>query len=245
MRKWIIGAAAISFLVVVSGCADQTTQSTFDETLSEEEAGFTWRKERSQDFGDYDYIVKDEAEAVEDLTDKFQLEKPPLFDDWRDLIKTEMKVDSAVQEPEEFTFNASGRELRFISKIKFKNGENYSSYGTVTARFQYLEELEQTILYSQRLDIYNSVAENTFNGKNLDAVLKKIGELLKLENLDELLETFKEATKEQEDLKGQKMIIYETPQEDETLLFGKIFGVNYDENGVLYQIYAATIDYRK
>ncbi|MBM7687453.1 hypothetical protein BCR24_07430 [Enterococcus ureilyticus] len=245
MKRWTIWLFLVTIGFSLAGCT-QKTQSTANEQLPKNEAAFTWWSDRSKPFGEYNYTVMDEKQAQDDLENKFHVVLLPSFDKARELIKTDFLLDDVVEEPEEFTINATKRELRFSSQIKFKNLQGqYSSYGTVTAKYDYLEDQKKVRLSNQRIELYNATANEKYNGKNLDDTLKKLGTLLELDDLEQLLKNFKKETADQEKRKGKDIVIYEDFHEGQKKhLFGKSFGVEYNEFGVLEKIYGLTMDYR-
>lgn len=232
-------------ILLLSACS-QSAKSTVDEPLAENEAVFTWWEERSHAFGSYEYTISDEAKAVSDLEDKFALQLLPSFDSFRSLIKTDFLIDGVTQEPEEFSLYSSDSELNFASLIKFKDQQGqFLSYGTITVQYKYIERIKKVKLYSQRMEIYNATADNRYNGKDLAKTLTAIGEILELKDLAQLLKEFSESTAAPEKLAGQDIVIYEDYQKGkQNQLFGKSFGVTYNENGILEKIYVVTYDYR-
>ncbi|MGX7244587.1 LptM family lipoprotein [Enterococcus quebecensis] len=245
MKRWISWLTVLGIILSLAGCG-QNIKTTSNEKLPKNEVAFTWWSDRFKSFGEYNYTGINEKQAMEDLKNRFQVELLPSFEIGRDIIKSGFLIDGASQEPEEFSFVASKSELGFTSQVKFKNKENqYTSYGTVTAKYQYLENLNKVKLSSQRIEIYNSTANGNYNGNDLADTLKQLGSLLQLDDLDKLLMDFNKETADQGNIKGKDIVIYEDFHEGQKKRsFGKSMGVTYNEFGVLEKIYAITIDYR-
>ncbi|MCB5954978.1 hypothetical protein [Enterococcus sp. CWB-B31] len=244
VKKIIRACLTAAAGLVISGCS-QTPVSTADKTLPENETAFTWWADRSEPFGNYEYAVTNESEALTALADKFELELLPSFDKAREIMIEDFLIEGTEQEAEEFSFNAYNSTLTFSSKIKFKNEEKYTSYGTVAAKYQYIETLGKVKLASQKIDIYNDLSDEKFYGADLNHTLRQLGELMELKELDRLLEEFAIQTADTGTLKGKDIVIYEDYQEGQKArLFGKSFGVKYDIEGTLEKIYAYTMDYR-
>lgn len=245
MKRLMI-LSTLTLLIVSLGACSQTEKSTVDEPLAENEEVFTWWGDRSQVFSDNEYTVNDEAKAISDLENNFDLQLLPSFSVFRSLIKEDFLIDDVVLEPEEFSIYSSGSELNFASLIKFKDQQGqYLSYGTVAVQYKYIEKIKKVKLYSQRMEIYNATADNLYHGKDLLKTLTSIGEALGLENLEQLIETFSESTADVDALAAKDIVIYEDYQKGkQNRLFGKSFGVTYNENGILEKIYVVTYDYR-
>ena len=243
MKRWM---PVLVFAVTLSLLGACGQQSTVDEELPKDQAIFTWWGERTTQFPDYEYTVTDEEEALNTLTQEVGLQLLPSFDEARDLIKRDFLIEGTAQEPEEFVSHSKKYEFHFASMIKFKTPEGvYLSYGVVNEDYRYIERLGKVKLYKQKIEVYNATENQTYNGRSLEATLVSLGQLLKLEEPEQLVADFMERTNDPEKLKGQDVFIYDTLEEaaDERL-FGIRFGVEYNEEGVLKMIYAYTVDNR-
>ncbi|MEI5990819.1 hypothetical protein A5881_002324 [Enterococcus termitis] len=246
MKRVSKGLLLLSLMLFLAGCSAKKA-STVEEKLPKSDESFIWWSERSKQFGSYDYMLKNEQEAFTDLKNKFDLEVVPVFNDTRQIIKEDFLIPDVAQEPEEFSLLAKGTEFSFSSLIKFKDTTGqYSSYGRVTAKYQYLKELDKVKLQSNSVEIFNSVATEGFKGKDLEETLNKLGASLKLEDMDDLLKKFKEATADPEKLKKEEVIIYNhTEMAQKTAIFNKKLSVFYNEDSKLSEIYMTITDLRE
>lgn len=237
----------LAFIVLfLSGCqsTDQTREA--ERKLSKAESTFTWSKDRERVFGKYDYNTSKE-EALSDIKEKFDIELLPAFDKEEALLIEELQTEEIEQEKDWYVINATGSNLSVTSIVGMKNDEeegSYLIYGKITAQYKYLENSKKIVLVSQKVEVVNDSRENTYHGKNLSKFLSQIGEVLEINDLEQSLADFEEVTRKPEDLKSRTVSIYDDIEKSQKNKgVGKSFGVKYDSNGILTQIYANTVDY--
>lgn len=235
-------------VIILGGCQNTSgTKELAKQKIDGADAAFTVWLDRSTRFSKYDYTLTDEKEALSDITEKLALETTTIFDSGRTLIKEEMLTDSVTQNPEKFIIFSDATQANVTSQIEFVDEQgNYLSYGTVSQKYQYLEEIEKVKLKEQELIIYNATIDGSFKGKNLEQTLQAIVELFKIDKVDERIQTFLKETYDKETLKGQTKYLYNSAIENgENQPIEKIVGAEYNNKGSLSCIYARVVDYRE
>lgn len=243
MKVKLILVCVLSFVFLAS-CDKAQSTSTNEKSLTAEQKSFVWHKTREKRFSVRDYPSIDETEARKVIQENFQLEIPAFLENGQKVLNENLGMENLVSS-EKYQIYSTETEVTFAYVLDFKNPEGvYVSYGEIILKYQYIESLKTVKLYSQNLSIYNDTTTGKYNGKEFNQTITDLGQLLKLADVDQLLQDFTKKVSEQENIANQGLAIYTTfakAAKEET--FGENFGVIYGDNNVPKKIYAVTIDY--
>ncbi|MCB5952510.1 hypothetical protein LI951_10575 [Enterococcus sp. BWT-B8] len=243
MKHWlsivVIGWVSLG----LSGCT--SNPSTAEVSLPKEEAAFTWWGDQTRAFGSYNYADSEETIKTE-LTDKFGLSVLPSFDALRASIEEEFAREGVESELGELQLSTTDKQLKLSVTDTFSNSEGtYVAYGTVTAVYQYLPELKKVKLSGQKIDIFNWTGEKSYQGKEFLTLIRQLGEILQIQDLDQRMREFEATVKTPEEMANQSVTLYaDYLKGKEAKTFGKGLIVEFDSTGYPYKISGATYDYR-
>lgn len=234
--KWLL----ILPLLVFSGCQQENKEKETVK-LSEAESAFVWQTDQEKKFGGHDYTVSsDELES--ELSDRFNIELPASYFEFEEAYQEGFSIEGVTKTENEYQITGSDYELMVSRETGFAKEEELVSLGTVKATYEYMSNAKQVKLASQQLEILNWVGDDQFHGKSLEDTLKKLAEILKLDDVDQLVTDFKEKIADEEAIKGELITVY---ADKEDARIKKTLTVQYTDKGVVEGIYANVSDNQK
>lgn len=233
--KWLL----IVPLLLFSGC-QQSNDEKETEELSKADSAFTWQKDQERKFGSYNYqISRDELE--DDLKDRFGIELLPSYFELEEVYQEGFSVEGLKEKDSDYQVSTSDLQLTVMRENGFSNENEYVSLGTSKAVYEFLSSKKQVKLSSQEIEILNWTGDKAFHGKSLEDTLKRLAEILQLDDVDQLITGFNEKIADEEAIKGEAVYVY---QDEESAALRKILLVEYSSDGVVERILARTSDNR-
>ncbi|MBL1224923.1 hypothetical protein [Enterococcus sp. BWR-S5] len=226
--KWLL----VLPLLLFSGC-QQENKDKETEKLSEAESAFVWQADQEKKFGGYDYTVS-EDELEGELKDRFNVELLPSYFEFEKVYQDDFSIDGVELKDSDYQVNASENTLTVSREIGYAKDDELVSLGTAKATYGYMEGSKKVKLASEEIQILNWTGDGEFHGKSLEDTLKKLAEILQLEDVDQLIADFNEKVADEEAIKGEIVPIY---ADEETAPIRKNFTVEYTTDGVLEGIY--------
>lgn len=242
MNKRIKAGMTVALLFLLSGC--QQEKSTMEEEVPKEVAAFTWAADRTKHFGEDDYPL--EAETLEsELSDRFQVELLPLYHELEAVVQEDFSIPETTKTLDETRIKSLENELMVLRSIGFskEDSEEEVLIGNLTVTYKYYPSLEKVKVTSHRLQIENWTGDETFYGQSMEKTVRRLGEILKVEDLDEKMADFEKAIAEEDERAGQTISLYKEEAADH--LFTRSIAVEFDEAGVAQKIYAFATDRRE
>ncbi|MGC6769769.1 hypothetical protein [Enterococcus sp. LJL51] len=239
ISSWLILAA----LFIVSGCTQEKAKEDLND-VPKDEAGFIWQAKREKNWGEYTYSIPS-SELDQDLAERFSVELTPVFHDLQAVIQQEFPKENLAMELNEEQITAKENQLTLVSGTGFreKGTEELAASGILQAVYSYDSEKKLVRLMSQQLELVNWTGEGQYYGKSLEGTVRKIGEILEIKGLDQVMSDFEKKLADKEKLKGQLIELYN--DEEETSIISRSIRVTFSkEEGLPEKIYADVIDHR-
>lgn len=236
--KWLL----ILPLLLFSGCqqADKEKE-TETESLSKADAAFVWQSDQEKKFGDFDYMVTHD-EVEDELKDRFKVELLPSFFELEEAFQSGFSVDGATEKGTDYQIVSSDYQLIVARENGFSKGDELVSLGTVKATYEFMSSSQKVKLASQEMEILNWTGDGKFQGKSLEDTVKKLAEILQLENVDQLVADFKEKVADEEAIKGEIVAVY---KDAEDAPVAKTLTVQYTDAGVVERVFVKTVNNQK
>ncbi|MHC5216525.1 hypothetical protein ACYSNR_07645 [Enterococcus sp. LJL128] len=239
ISSWLILAA----LFIVSGCTQEKAKEDLND-VPKDEAGFIWQAKREKNWGEYTYSIPS-SELDQDLAERFSVELTPVFHDLQAVIQQEFPKENLAMELNEEQITAKENQLTLVSGTGFceEGTEELAASGILQAVYSYDSEKKLVRLMSQQLELVNWTGKGQYYGKSLEGTVRKIGEILEIKGLDQVMSDFEKKLADKEKLKGQLIELYN--DEEETSTISRSIRVTFSkEEGLPEKIYADVIDHR-
>lgn len=243
MKKYIKIILFLGILLIVTGCSKQ--KSTINEKLPKEDAAFTWLGERTKNFGSSNYPVE-LSEINKVMKEKYQIKFSSLINDSNELVNKEFSGND-IDINDSFEIVASEEKLLFSGNKLFEDQQNnILARVKISVDYIYMPDIKKAKLSNQDIEIRTAIKDKKYPGKDFNAFIKPVIEMMKLPESDKAYKLFEEKVNgDKEVIAGQTIKLYDSRDEGKQEgTFGKYLLVQFDGDGIPMNIFLGTSDYR-
>lgn len=238
-NKKIIGSAALSFLLIFTGC----TQLNRYDKFSKNDQSLSWVGERKRSFGDSDYSkVKNEKEAFNLLKEKYQLSIPNYYKETKKLINQTMSSENVKAGETKYSIFSRNEELQFKTIYTFYKEKELQILAEVGVNYKYSADKKQSYLKSQIVRIQIAPIKGKLPNDNLSEVIRKLGNKMKIskEKIDSGIAGYEKRVKETAIpiTEDYLPIISNSAGLRKNEEFLKEIAIVYDQDGTVREVYA-------
>ncbi|MBO0470116.1 hypothetical protein JZO66_06140 [Enterococcus sp. DIV0242_7C1] len=243
MKKYVKIILFLGILLIIAGCSKE--KSTINAKLPKEDVAFTWLGERTKNFGSSNYPVElSEIDKVMD--DKYQIKFSSLINDSNELVNKEFSGNN-IAINDSFEIAASEEKLLFSGNKLFENQQNnIIARVKMSTEYIYMPSVKKAKLSNQDIEIRTVIKDKKYPGKDFNAFIKPIIEMMKLPDSNKASKLFeKKVEGEKKAIAGQTIKLYDNRDEGKQEgTFGKYLLVQFDSEGIPMNIFLGTSDYR-
>lgn len=223
-------------VLLSSGCKKENA-------LPKESQELLWKTERSKPFGIFEYsdLSKEAAETI--LKEKFAVSLSTLTKKTEAILNEELLTDTGAKGTVTYTIDAKENKLQVRGFYPYEQVGTIQAFAYIDSEYHYLPEKKQAILVDQTVTLSNYEESSAFQSEKVDVLLKKLGELVRVENLTVALTRLKENEKE---VKSKEVEISDNGEDayrKKNIRSSLYVGV--DEKAEIKEIYARLTDYRE
>ncbi|WP_375178517.1 hypothetical protein [Enterococcus rotai] len=223
-------------ILLISGCKKE-------KALPKKSQELLWRAERTKPFGVFEYsdLSKEEAETI--LKEKFSVSLSTLTKKTEAILDEELLTDTGAKGTVTYTIDAKENKLQVRGFYPYEQGDTMQSFAYIDSEYHYLPEKKQANLIDQTITLSNYGESSAFQSENVEPLLKKLGELVQVENLTIALTQLKEHEKE---VKSKELEVSDNGEDayKKKNIRSSLY-VGIDEKSEIKEIYARLTDYRE
>jgi len=223
-------------ILLISGCKKE-------KALPKKSQELLWRAERTKPFGVFEYsdLSKEEAETI--LKEKFSVSLSTLTKKTEAILDEELLTDTGAKGTVTYTIDAKENKLQVRGFYPYEQGDTMQAFAYIDSEYHYLPEKKQANLIDQTITLSNYGESSAFQSENVEPLLKKLGELVQVENLTIALTQLKESEKE---VKSKELEVSDNGEDayKKKNIRSSLY-VGIDEKSEIKEIYARLTDYRE
>lgn len=223
-------------LLIVAGCKKETG-------LPKETQELLWRGKRTKPFGVFEYsdLSKETTESI--LKEKFAVSLSVLPAKAERILDHKFLVDSNEKGVVTYTIEAKENKLFVRGFYPYEHTGTLAVFAYIDSEYHYIPESEQVVLVDQMISLSNRGEVSAFQPKNIEALLQKLGELVRVENLTVALTKFKEHGK---GIKSEELEVSDNGKDayKKKKIHSSLY-VGVNEKSEIKEIYARLTDYRE
>lgn len=223
-------------ILLISGCKKE-------KALPKKSQELLWRAERTKPFGVFEYsdLSKEEAETI--LKEKFSVSLSALTQKAEAILDEELLTDTGAKGPVTYTIDAKENKLQVRGYYPYEQANTMQAFAYIDSEYHYLPEKKQANLVDQTITLSNYGESSAFQSENVEPLLKKLGELVQVENLTIALTQLKEHEKE---VKSKELEVSDNGEDayKKKNIRSSLY-VGIDEKSEIKEIYARLTDYRE
>ncbi|WP_207696614.1 hypothetical protein DOK67_0002327 [Enterococcus sp. DIV0212c] len=238
-RKILVLALII---VGISGCSSKTA-----ETIDTSQQHLIWHDEREKAFGMFDYPKISEREAIDLLTNKFQVKLPAFLEQTKQMFQEEI-LTSSIQEAEpEYSIFARGDQLQIRGFYPFNHQNELAVFAYIDLVYKFDKENKQVKLTTQSLSMSNYGSDALYPNDNFYELVQRAGKLIGLPKVeqDRAIDNFKNDYEEIEQRPtNEKIVLFSNDDEaNEKKKLSQAMRIGFNEHREMREIYAVLVDY--
>lgn len=223
-------------ILIISGCKKENA-------FPKESQDLLWKAKRTKPFGVFEYsdLSKNAAETI--LKEKFAVSLSALTKKTEAILDEEFLTDTGAKGTVTYTIDAKENKLQVRGFYPYEQGNRIPVFAYIDSEYHYLPEKKQAILADQTITCSNYGESTAFQSQHVEVLLKKIGELVRVENLTIALTQLKESGK---DVKSKELEVSDNGEDayKKKNIRSSLY-VGIDEQSEIKEIYARLTDYRE
>ncbi|MBO0473352.1 hypothetical protein IGL98_003314 [Enterococcus sp. DIV0840] len=196
--------------------------------------GANWSKKRTNLFSSMDYPELSKKDAGKLMEDKFDLMIPPFFEQSLALMQKILMTE----DESEFTIKSDAEILTIQGKLKAGKENTSPNYAvSAEAQFQVNQQKQQVYLTKQWILIQNSSADSELPGESVLLLLRKLGKVMELPDLDQVIKNAEKKIAEVNDKNSNQLIEIYNDSQMEQQHTSRILTISYDKKNCFKEIY--------
>lgn len=223
-------------LLIISGCKKEKALTTESQEL-------LWRSKRTKPFGVFEYSELSKEEVKSILKEKFAVSLSALTDKTEVILDETFLTDAGTKDTVIYTIDAKENKLFVRGFYPYEQAGTMQAFAYIDSEYHYIPDKKQAVLVDQAITLSNYGEASAFQSKNVEILLKKLGEVVRVENLTIALTQLKENEK---NVKSKELEVSdngEAAYKQKNIRSSLYVGIN--EKSEIKEIYARLTDYRE
>lgn len=223
-------------ILIISGCEKENG-------FPKESQDLLWQSKRTKPFGVFEYSDLSKAAAETILKEKFAVSLSTLTEKTEAILDEALLIATGEKGTVTYTIDAKENKLQVRGFYPYVQGDTMQAFAYIDSEYHYLPAKKQANLIDQTITLSNYGESSAFQSENVEPLLKKLGELVRVENLTIALTQLKEHEKE---VKSKELEVSDNGEDayKKKNIRSSLY-VGIDEKSEIKEIYARLTDYRE